>query len=63
MVPLVAVLALPPATGAVHPAAAGSHRRTRPWSSRAATLAPAVLLLLAAVAAWGGGISHNAPLG
>lgn len=63
MVPLVAVLALPPATGAVDPAAAGSHRRTHRWGSGAISLAPALLLLLAAVAAWGGGLSHNAPLG
>lgn len=63
MVPLVAALALPPGTGAVDPSVAGSHRRTPRWSSCVAGVAPAALLLVAAVAAWGGGLSHNAPLG
>lgn len=52
MVPLVAVLALPP----VRPVA----RKRLAWP---AALLPVLLLLLGAVAAWGGGLSHNAPLG
>lgn len=63
MVPLVAALALPPGTGAVDPAAAGSHRRAHRGRSVVVPLAPALLLVAAAVAAWGGGLSHNAPLG